>query len=93
MAANLHTFTPAEIAALAREAGFTDVNVGAAAWAWVLALGINYYLAGEIGSVFANPVAKYVARAVVESAAVFDRIAGDRLIPPAWRHTVQAVLR
>lgn len=93
IAANLHTFEPAHIEALARDAGFTHVRAGTSAWAWVLALGVNYYLAGELPLVFRSPVARTFALAAVSSAATFDRLLGDRIVPPSWRHTVQAVLR
>ena len=93
MAANLHTFTPSKIGAPARDAGFGEVRVGSAAWAWVLALGLNYYLAGEIDLLARNDLARAAARTAIRSAAAFDRIVANRLVPPGWRHTVQAVLR
>ena len=57
MAANLHTFSPEEIEQLARDAGFTDAHAGTASWAWVLTLGLNYYLVGEQPSARANRAA------------------------------------
>ncbi|MCA1833651.1 MAG: class I SAM-dependent methyltransferase [Actinomycetota bacterium] len=93
MAANLHTFEPAEIAEMARVAGFSEVSVGSAAWAWVLVLGLNYYLAGEIAFLARNRVARTLARSAIETAAAFDRLIGDRAVPASLRHTVQAVLR
>lgn len=93
IAANLHTFVPGDIEELALEAGFTDVAVGTSAWAWVLALGINYYLSGELRWLARNPLARAMGRAGVEAAGLFDRLVGDRLVPPGWRHTIQAVLR
>jgi predicted alpha/beta-hydrolase family hydrolase/ubiquinone/menaquinone biosynthesis C-methylase UbiE len=47
IAANLHTFAPGDVERLAREAGFDEIRVGTASWAWVLTLGLNYYLVGE----------------------------------------------
>jgi len=93
MAANLHTFEPDHIETLAIKAGFEDITVSTAAWAWVLALGINYYLAGELRPLAANPLARTAGRVWVEGAAMFDRAIGDRIVPREWRHTVQAVLR
>lgn len=93
IAANLHTFDPGDIAGLAEKAGFDDVTVDTAAWAWVLALGLNYYLAGEIPSLNRNRLTRALAGAAVEAAAAFDRSIGDRLVPAGWRHTVQVVLR
>ena len=93
MAANLHTFEPEHIENLAIKAGFEDITVSTAAWAWVLALGVNYYFAGEVPWLAANPLSRRLGRAGVEAAAFFDRTLGDRLVPAGFRHTVQAVLR
>lgn len=93
MAANLHTFEPEHIENLAIKAGFEDITVSTAAWAWVLSLGINYYFAGEVPWLAANPISRAIGRAGVEAAALFDRTIGDRVVPPSLRHTVQAVLR
>lgn len=93
IAANLHTFSPGDIERLAREAGFTEVTVGTASWAWVLALGVNYYLVGESERLAQSRVARAVGRAVADGAAAFDRAVADRIFPPSWRHTIQAVLR
>ncbi len=93
IAANLHTFEPDQIASLAEKAGFEDIKVGTAWWSWILVLGINYYLVGEFERLAANRVARAAARAAVNAAATFDRIVADRVVPPRWRHTIQAVLR
>jgi ubiquinone/menaquinone biosynthesis C-methylase UbiE len=93
IAANLHTFEPEEIATLAEKAGFEEIEVGTAWWSWILVLGINYYLVGESERLAANRVARAAARLAVNAAATFDRIVADRIVPPRWRHTVQAVLR
>lgn len=92
MAANLHTFAPGDIDAMAGDAGFTDVLVETAWSAWIIALGLNYYLSGESRFVETNPVARRARYAIVDAVQSLDRRAG-RLVPPAWRHTVQAVLR
>jgi ubiquinone/menaquinone biosynthesis C-methylase UbiE len=93
IAANLHTFEPDDIAQLAVKAGFEDVTVTTAWWAWILALGVNYYLAGEFERAGRQPLVRRLARAGVDAAAAFDRTIGDRVVPGRFRHTVQAVLR
>jgi ubiquinone/menaquinone biosynthesis C-methylase UbiE len=93
IAANLHTFDPEEIATLAEKAGFEDITVGTASWAWILTLGLNYYLVGEFEALARNRVVRRLARAAADSAALFDRVVADRLLTPEWRHTIQAVMR
>ncbi|MFN2614298.1 MAG: methyltransferase domain-containing protein [Actinomycetota bacterium] len=93
IAANLHTFEPHDVEALAEKAGFEDITVETSAWAWILALGLNYYLVGEFERAARLGVAKRAARAFVGAAKVFDLAVADRIVPPAWRHTVQAVVR
>lgn len=92
MAANLHTFTPEDIDALGRDAGFTDVRVETAWWSWIIALGLNYYLSGESRIVESHPLARSVRYGIVDGAQMLDRFAGS-LVPPRWRHTVQAVMK
>jgi ubiquinone/menaquinone biosynthesis C-methylase UbiE len=93
IAANLHTFAPADVERLARDAGFTEVRVGTASWAWVLTLGLNYYFVGESERLARSRVARATGRRLAEAAAAFDRAVADRVFPSSWRHTVQAVLR
>jgi ubiquinone/menaquinone biosynthesis C-methylase UbiE len=93
IAANLHTFEPEQITSLAEKAGFEDIQVSTAWWSWILVLGINYYLVGESEQLAANRLARMAARTAVNAAMTFDRLIADRLVPPRWRHTIQAVLR
>ncbi|MGH2794207.1 MAG: class I SAM-dependent methyltransferase [Actinomycetota bacterium] len=93
IAANLHTFAPADVERIARDAGFTDVRVGTASWAWVLTLGLNYYFVGESELLARSRLARVAGRRLAEAAAMFDRSVADRVFPSSWRHTVQAVLR
>jgi len=93
IAANLHTFTPGDIAALAEKAGFEDISVGTASWAWILTLGVNYYLVGEFERVAHLPGVRRAARAASDVAGALDRTLFDRLVPARYRHTIQAVLR
>jgi ubiquinone/menaquinone biosynthesis C-methylase UbiE len=92
IAANRHTFEPEDIATLAEKAGFEDITVGTASWAWILALELNHYLLRGL-PVARNAAVKRLARALTDAAAVFDRAVADRALPSRWRHTVQAVLR
>jgi ubiquinone/menaquinone biosynthesis C-methylase UbiE len=93
IAANLHTFAPGDIDRLAHEAGFLDVTVGTASWAWVLTLGLNYYFVGESERLASSRIARAAGRRLAEAAAMFDRTVADRVFPASWRHTIQAVLR
>jgi ubiquinone/menaquinone biosynthesis C-methylase UbiE len=93
IAANLHTFEPEQVASLAEKAGFEEIDVGTAWWSWILVLGINYYLVGEFERLAQNRVARAAARTAVTAAMTFDRLVADRVVPPKWRHTIQAVLR
>ena len=93
IAANLHTFDPTEVAILAEKAGFEDITVGTASWAWIITLGINYFLVGEFELLGRNQFVRRGARAIADTAAAFDRLVADRILPQRWRHTIQAVLR
>jgi len=93
IAANLHTFAPHDVERLARDAGFREVTVGTASWAWVLTLGLNYYFVGESERLANSTLARAAGRRLAEAAATFDRMVADRVFPASWRHTVQAVLR
>lgn len=93
IAANLHTFTPESIASLAERAGFEEISVSTASWAWILVLGLNYYLLGESDALARNRAARRAGRLAAAAAAAFDRTVSDRWLPAGWRHTVQAVLR
>ena len=93
MAANLHTFTPDDLESLATKAGFEDISVGTAWWAWVLALGINYYLAGELEQLWERRPVRNVARGILDAAAFLDRTVAERLVPADRHATVWAVLR
>jgi len=93
IAANLHTFSPEQIETLAREAGFSEARAETASWAWVLTLGLNYYFVGESELIASSHIARAAGRRAAELAAAFDRAVADRVLPPRWRHTIQAVLR
>lgn len=93
MAANLHTFTADGIGSLAERAGFEDITVSTAAWAWILTLGLNYYLVGESQWLQRSTLARRAGHLLSNTALAFDRAVSDRYLPSQWRHTVQAILR
>jgi ubiquinone/menaquinone biosynthesis C-methylase UbiE len=93
MAANLHTFTPTDLEAVAFAAGFRDVQTSTAWWSWVLALGLNYYASGESRLIAENALLRTLRFAFVDGANALDRMVCERLVPAKYRHTVQAVLR
>jgi ubiquinone/menaquinone biosynthesis C-methylase UbiE len=89
MAANLHVFTPAELAAAGRDAGFTQAQLDASGFAATLVLTSSYVVHGR-----SPRLARLVPWRIAESlgrradAAIFDRV-----LPRGWRHTVVGVLR
>lgn len=93
MAANLHTFTTADLETLAVKAGFDEIVVGTAWWSWVLALGVNYYLAGEFERAWSMRPLRRGARFLLDAAATADRLVLERLVPSRLHATVWAVLR
>jgi len=48
---------------------------------WVLTLGVNYYLSGEIPFLSRNVLARRAGYATVSAGAAFDRYVGDRFVP------------
>lgn len=92
MASNLHTFSREDLRRHAKEAGFEDVRVGSSSWAWVLTLGVHYYLAGEFPARWARGPLRRVSNATVRAAAVTDRAIFDALVPERFHHTLWAVL-
>lgn len=93
MAANLHTFTPADLERFADKAGFDEIAVGTSSWAWVLALGVNYYLAGEFERLWRTPVMRAAAAISLRRVKLADRLVFERVIPSDLHATVWAVLR
>ena len=89
MAANLHVFTPDGLAALAREAGYTEVRLTTAGLLGTLLLTGSYVVHGR-----RRGLARRIPWPAVEAAAsAVDRTVTDRLVPARLRHTVVGVLR
>jgi ubiquinone/menaquinone biosynthesis C-methylase UbiE len=92
MAANLHTFSREDLARLGSEAGFDSVKVGSAAWAWILTLGMHYYLAGAFPAKWRHGPLRKVSATVVRAADALDRAILDAVIPARYHHTIWAVM-
>jgi ubiquinone/menaquinone biosynthesis C-methylase UbiE len=89
MAANLHVFTPAELAGMAREAGFRSTWLGTADFLSTLLLTASYLTHGRRPG-----LARRVPwRRLAAAASAVDALVVDRLLPEALRHTVVGVLR
>jgi hypothetical protein len=93
LAANLHTFTPSRLAALAAAAGFDRIRVrgcGLACIAWASAY---YVLAGQLPGLAASRTARRRAGRTWERLRRLDAAVLERLLPDRALLTVQAVLR
>jgi len=89
MAANLHVFTPDEVADVARSAGFTRIALDTAGFAATLVLTASYVVHGRRPG-----LARLVPWRLAEAATRrVDAALFDRLLPAPWRHTVVGVLR
>jgi ubiquinone/menaquinone biosynthesis C-methylase UbiE len=91
MAANLHTFDPADLEALGREAGFDRVEVrgsGMLSIGWAAAY---YCLVGELPDLAASPRAKRTSGRVFGMLRRVDAAVTERVIPDPYLMTVQAV--
>ena len=88
MAANLHVFTPEQLAGAAAGAGFGQVALRASGFAETLALTAGYVGIGR------RPVLRRLPwRAITGMARVVDAAVLDRLLPAGARHTVTGTLR
>ena len=87
MAANLHVFTPAELGARARDAGYGEVSLRTAGLVATLVLTASYVLHGR-----RRGLARRIPWRAVEAAGRrIDALACDRVLPSRWRHTVAGV--
>ena len=89
MAANLHVFSPQELAELAGAAGFGQARLHAADLVSTLVLTASYVVHGRrprLAGLLPWRTAESVGRR-------FDALISDRLLPGRWRHTVVGVLR
>lgn len=84
MAANLHVFTVRQIAGLAADAGFSRVTLNTADWLSTMVLTASYVTHGRRPGL----ARRLPWRRTEALAARFDALVVDRLLPPAWRHTV-----
>ncbi len=89
MAANLHVFTPAGLAATARAAGFAEAALTTADLLSTLVLTASYVTHGR-----RRELARRVPWRGLEAAGQWlDRLVVDRVVPERFRHTVVGVLR
>ena len=89
MAANLHVFSPPQLAELAGAAGFGQARLHAADLVSTLVLTASYVVHGRrprLARLLPWRAAESVGRR-------FDALISDRLLPGRWRHTVVGVLR
>lgn len=84
MAANLHTFTQAELADLCERAGFGDVRIGTSGFAETLVMTASYASHGHAPSL----AARIPWRRLTDAGALGDRLVWDRVVPARWRHTL-----
>jgi ubiquinone/menaquinone biosynthesis C-methylase UbiE len=88
MAANLHVFTPQDIAAAATAAGYRAVEVRTSGFAETLAMTASYVAQGRRPALRRLPWG-----AILDAGRALDRTVADRLVPATARHTVTGVLR
>jgi len=89
MASNLHVFTAAELADLARAAGFAQVELSTSDFLDTLLITASYVTWGR-----APAVARLVPWRTADALArLLDRVVVHRLLPERFRHTVVGVLR
>ena len=93
MAANLHTFSPDDLRALAAEAGFTDVRVRGSGLVSICWAAAYYVLAGQLPGLAGSGRAKRTAGRVFSALRRFDGAVSERVLPGRALLTVQAVLR
>jgi ubiquinone/menaquinone biosynthesis C-methylase UbiE len=93
MAANLHTFAPRDLEALARDSGFTDVRVRGSGLASIVWATVYYVLAGELPGLAASQRARRRSGRVFAALRRLDGAVVERLVPDRALMTVQAVLR
>ena len=89
MAANLHTFTAAELIGLCRDAGFGEIEIATSGFAETLAMTASYATHGH------NPaLARRVPwRRITSAGARADAWVWDRVLPSRWRHTLTGRLQ
>jgi ubiquinone/menaquinone biosynthesis C-methylase UbiE len=89
MAANLHVFTPASLAAHAHDAGYARADLRTTDFADTLLITASYVAWGRVPG-----LAKRLPwRTADDVARLVDSVVWNRVLPPSWRHTVAGVLR
>jgi ubiquinone/menaquinone biosynthesis C-methylase UbiE len=89
MAANLHVFTPAQLAATAIDAGYRDVSLSTSYFCVTLLLTASYVTHGRRPG-----LARWVPWRRLETLAyLLDVALANRVLPADWRHAVVGVLR
>ncbi|HWL38376.1 MAG TPA: class I SAM-dependent methyltransferase [Frankiaceae bacterium] len=89
MAANLHVFTLESLTALARDAGFSRVDLGTTDFADTLLITASYVSWGRRPGL----ARLFPWRYADEAARLADRLVWNRVLPSRWRHTLAGVLR
>jgi ubiquinone/menaquinone biosynthesis C-methylase UbiE len=89
MAANLHVFSPRDVAAAAGEAGYGRAELTTSGFVATLLLTSSYVVHGRAPRL-ARVIPWRLAESLGRSA---DAVVFDRLVPARWRHTVVGVLR
>lgn len=84
MAANLHTFTREQLVALAREAGFAQVDLRVSGFAETLVMTASYATHGHAPALSRRLPWRHLTTA----GAAVDRLVFDRILPSRWRHTL-----
>jgi ubiquinone/menaquinone biosynthesis C-methylase UbiE len=89
MAANLHVFTPARLAAMATGAGYREVSLSTGYFCTTLLLAASYVTHGR-----RRGLARWVPwRWLYVLASTLDGAVANRVLPNTWRHAVVGVLR
>jgi ubiquinone/menaquinone biosynthesis C-methylase UbiE len=88
MAANLHVFTPAQLAGLARSAGFRTARLSTADFLSTMLLTASYVAHGRRPGL----ARRLPWRHLESAAAAMDGLLIDRMLPASLRHTVVGVL-
>ncbi|MCH9817236.1 MAG: class I SAM-dependent methyltransferase [Actinomycetia bacterium] len=87
MAANLHTFTADELAALCRSAGYTEVGIETAGFAETLTMTASYASHGHAPDI----ADKLPWPLLTKLAAKADSVLWNRVLPASAKHTLQGV--
>jgi ubiquinone/menaquinone biosynthesis C-methylase UbiE len=91
MAANLHTFSPDDLARLGRDAGFARVEVRGGGFASISWAAAYYVLVGELPALAGSERAKRRANRVWSTLRAVDHGVVERVVPARLLLTVQAV--